>query len=41
MTDASDTSPVETPPTGKRPAGIRALLPDLAPWRASADFRKL
>ncbi|MFJ3301952.1 MFS transporter [Streptomyces sp. NPDC086549] len=31
MTDDADTSPT----------GLRALLPDLAPWRASADFRKL
>ncbi|MHC3472544.1 MFS transporter [Streptomyces sp. 7R007] len=23
------------------PTGLRALLPDLAPWRASADFRRL
>ncbi|MER6343767.1 MFS transporter [Streptomyces sp. NPDC001595] len=23
------------------PSGLRALLPDLAPWRASADFRRL
>ncbi|MEV6110103.1 MFS transporter, partial [Streptomyces sp. NPDC051940] len=26
-----------TPP----PRGIRALLPDLAPWRSSADFRRM
>lgn len=31
MTDDAD-----TPPTG-----LRALLPDLSPWRASGDFRKL
>ncbi|CAM5545502.1 Enterobactin exporter EntS [Streptomyces glaucescens] len=26
---------------GSAPTGLRALLPDLAPWRASADFRRL
>lgn len=29
-------TPATTPPTGPR-----ALLPDLAPWRASADFRRI
>ncbi|MFI9173172.1 MFS transporter [Streptomyces lincolnensis] len=29
----------DTPP--EPPAGLRALLPDLAPWRASRDFRRL
>ena len=23
------------------PSGLRAMLPDLAPWRASRDFRRL
>lgn len=27
--------------TDQAPSGLRALLPDLAPWRASADFRRL
>ncbi|MGW7409053.1 MFS transporter [Streptomyces sp. NPDC054833] len=31
MTDDADATP----------AGLRALLPDLSPWRASGDFRKL
>ncbi|MQY11198.1 Enterobactin exporter EntS [Streptomyces sp. RB5] len=34
MTEATD---APTRPT----RGIRALLPDLAPWRASADFRRI
>lgn len=25
----------------RSPSGLRALLPDLAPWRASQDFRRL
>ncbi|MBC7274029.1 MAG: MFS transporter [Streptomyces sp.] len=29
----------DTPPPA--PSGLRALLPDLAPWRASRDFRRL
>ncbi|MGW0871667.1 MFS transporter [Streptomyces sp. NPDC002740] len=36
MTD--DAVPSPTPPA---PSGLRALLPDLAPWRASRDFRRL
>ncbi|MFB6642408.1 MFS transporter [Streptomyces chartreusis] len=33
---------VETPtPDPARPSRLRAVLPDLAPWRASADFRRL
>ncbi|CAM5558693.1 Integral membrane protein OS=Streptomyces glaucescens OX=1907 GN=SGLAU_10270 PE=4 SV=1 [Streptomyces glaucescens] len=36
MTDAPS---AEQP--GSAPTGLRALLPDLAPWRASADFRRL
>ncbi|MEU7059397.1 MFS transporter [Streptomyces sp. NPDC046197] len=28
-------------PGAAPPSGLRALLPDLAPWRASADFRRL
>ncbi|MFF8945813.1 MFS transporter [Streptomyces sp. NPDC014864] len=27
--------------TGTSPSGLRALLPDLAPWRHSRDFRRL
>jgi MFS family permease len=30
-----------TDDTPEPPSGLRALLPDLAPWRASADFRRL
>ncbi|MGY1582683.1 MFS transporter, partial [Streptomyces sp. MN13] len=30
-----------TDDTDDAPSGLRALLPDLAPWRASADFRRL
>lgn len=43
----TETSPTDTPagsPTGTPadpPAGLRALLPDLSPWRASRDFRRL
>ncbi|MER5192896.1 MFS transporter [Streptomyces sp. NPDC002755] len=36
MTD--DAVPSPAPPA---PSGLRALLPDLAPWRASRDFRRL
>ncbi|CAM5606718.1 MFS transporter [Streptomyces chartreusis] len=33
---------VESPtPDPARPSRLRAVLPDLAPWRASADFRRL
>ena len=37
------TEPDRTPPVRLRPAPsrLRALLPDLAPWRTSADFRRL
>lgn len=28
-------------PSDGPPSGLRALLPDLAPWRASVDFRRL
>ncbi|MGV9345199.1 MFS transporter [Streptomyces spiralis] len=28
-------------PVAAPPSGLRALLPDLAPWRASRDFRRL
>jgi MFS family permease len=28
-------------PANAPPSGLRALLPDLAPWRASVDFRRL
>lgn len=38
MTDDSPTPPV---PVDAPPSGLRALLPDLAPWRASVDFRRL
>ncbi|MFF0158181.1 MFS transporter [Streptomyces sp. NPDC005263] len=46
MTDDSPTPPVpaEGPapvPVEAPPSGLRALLPDLAPWRASVDFRRL
>ncbi|MFJ3230120.1 MFS transporter [Streptomyces sp. NPDC086787] len=34
--DPADAADAENPPTG-----LRALLPDLAPWRASADFRRI
>ncbi|MEU8852953.1 MFS transporter [Streptomyces sp. NPDC048564] len=37
MTDDSPAPP--TPPSP--PSRIRAVLPDLAPWRASVDFRRL
>ncbi|MFI6929271.1 MFS transporter [Streptomyces sp. NPDC050287] len=37
MTDDAPTNPDAPEP----PAGLRALLPDLAPWRASVDFRRL
>lgn len=37
MTDDAPTSPA----SGAAPSGLRALLPDLAPWHASADFRRL
>ncbi|PAZ10343.1 MFS transporter [Streptomyces sp. SA15] len=30
-----------TDATPEPPSGLRALLPDLAPWRASVDFRRL
>jgi MFS family permease len=30
-----------TDDTDDAPSGLRALLPDLAPWRASVDFRRL
>ncbi|MFJ9019136.1 MFS transporter [Streptomyces sp. NPDC102259] len=33
-----DDVPSPVPPA---PSGLRALLPDLAPWRASRDFRRL
>lgn len=43
----TDTSPADAPadrpadvPVGA-PTGLRALLPDLSPWRASRDFRRL
>ncbi|MFF3331212.1 MFS transporter [Streptomyces sp. NPDC002888] len=39
MTDEHPASPA--PPASPPPSGLRALLPDLAPWRASADFRRL
>jgi len=38
VTDDSPTPPV---PVDAPPSGLRALLPDLAPWRASVDFRRL
>ncbi|MBT2385034.1 MFS transporter [Streptomyces sp. ISL-11] len=38
MTDHDPPSPVSTtPPSGR----LRALLPDLAPWRSSPDFRRM
>ncbi|WP_051864843.1 MFS transporter [Streptomyces griseus] len=37
MTDEPPTPPASP----AAPSGLRALLPDLAPWRASADFRRL
>ncbi|MFI9543355.1 MFS transporter [Streptomyces sp. NPDC052016] len=41
MSDDAPTPPaVERPPSGPS-SRLRALLPDLAPWRASADFRRL
>ncbi|MBT2417429.1 MFS transporter [Streptomyces sp. ISL-22] len=36
----TDDSPTAAPPSSP-PSRLRAVLPDLAPWRASADFRKL
>ncbi|WP_031476573.1 MFS transporter [Streptomyces bicolor] len=36
MTDDGPTDPTPAPPSR-----LRAVLPDLAPWHASADFRKL
>lgn len=46
MTDdapASDPPASPASPAGNGPSGsrLRALLPDLSPWRASADFRRL
>jgi MFS family permease len=38
MTDAP---PAPGPAPTTTPSGLRALLPDLAPWRASRDFRRL
>ncbi|MGW2046946.1 MFS transporter [Streptomyces sp. NPDC001858] len=43
MTDDNDV-PASAPPApsgSPAPSGLRALLPDLAPWRASRDFRRL
>ncbi|MGW0942396.1 MFS transporter [Streptomyces sp. NPDC002623] len=37
MTDGNDVPASSSP----APSGLRALLPDLAPWRASRDFRRL
>jgi MFS family permease len=37
VTDDALPAPSSAPP----PSGLRALLPDLAPWRASRDFRRL
>ncbi|MFF4831399.1 MFS transporter [Streptomyces sp. NPDC001315] len=34
------TADAPTSPSGS-PSGLRGLLPDLAPWRASVDFRRL
>lgn len=42
MSDTTDT-PADTPPDSAAPprSRLRALLPDLAPWRVSPDFRRL
>ncbi|WP_128437225.1 MFS transporter [Streptomyces cyaneus] len=40
MTDDSPTAS-PAPPSPPPPSRLRAVLPDLAPWRASADFRRL
>ncbi|MEU6095330.1 MFS transporter [Streptomyces sp. NPDC047079] len=34
-------APEDSGPSSAHCAGLRALLPDLAPWHASADFRRL
>ncbi|MGW1724626.1 MFS transporter [Streptomyces sp. NPDC002306] len=34
-------SPAPPASPAESPSGLRALLPDLAPWRASLDFRRL
>ncbi|MEU0676858.1 MFS transporter [Streptomyces sp. NPDC006172] len=40
MTDDAP-APAPPPTADAPPSGLRALLPDLAPWRASRDFRRL
>ncbi|MFE2511724.1 MFS transporter [Streptomyces naganishii] len=37
----TDDAPAPREPADAPPSGLRALLPDLAPWRASRDFRRL
>ncbi|MEU5099523.1 MFS transporter [Streptomyces sp. NPDC020996] len=37
----TDDSPGGAAEAAEGPSGLRSLLPDLAPWRASADFRRL
>ncbi|MFC5724044.1 MFS transporter [Streptomyces gamaensis] len=33
--------PPSSAPASGRPSGLRALLPDLAPWKSSRDFRRM
>ncbi|MGQ4330826.1 MFS transporter, partial [Streptomyces hayashii] len=37
----TDSEAACAPPPSDPPSGLRGLLPDLAPWRASRDFRRL
>ncbi|MEU4878561.1 MFS transporter [Streptomyces sp. NPDC021608] len=37
----TDSDACTAPPPPRTPSGLRRLLPDLAPWRASRDFRRL
>ncbi|MDQ1044917.1 MFS transporter [Streptomyces sp. V4I2] len=41
MTDDAAEPPKPHSPADAPPSGLRALLPDLAPWRTSRDFRRL
>ncbi|GAA3996480.1 MFS transporter [Streptomyces plumbiresistens] len=41
MTDDAAELPTPRSPADAPPSGLRALLPDLAPWRTSRDFRRL
>jgi MFS family permease len=38
---ADEPAPEAAAPSAAHATGLRALLPDLAPWHASADFRRL